>query len=212
MIGWCRLGIEFVGGWWDGSHMESITVIGIQQNSDITPWVNILVTSLAAFAALYAGLQARSLLAIEVRRESDRILKTKQEQARLVAAWPNPAHTDGFGPTNLCKPGIEVIVQNNSLQPIFEVLVEWWISEDLEHTSRIDQVPPQRVTSREIGAGLIDKYTGIEGYEISFMSPEQAEEDCMTICEITRISIKFRDSQNQWWIRDVNGILKALEK
>jgi hypothetical protein len=165
------------------------------------------VTLLAVAVATYAGFQAKKLLRIELNRETDREKQAREEQARFVSAWARPNLIE-VPKMHFCKPGVEAVIQNYSNQPIFDIRIDWWILGDLEDSATVDQIPPLQDVSRSISSGLIDKFMGEDGYENSYLPTEQVENSCLTLCSFTRISIHFRDSQNRWWTRDTNGILK----
>lgn len=190
--------------------METSTIIEVTNSEGLSSWLNLALTAFAVIAAVYAGKQAKYLLDIETKRELDRDWDTKREQSKLISAWAAPNHTLLPGRSDYLMPGIEVIIQNNSQQPIFEVTVEWWIDGEHEQSSAIDQIPPVQSRTRPISSGLIDKYVGIEGYETSYMWLSQAEGDCQTICDFTRTAITFRDSQNRKWRRGCEGILEEI--
>ena len=109
--------------------------------------------------------------------------------------------------SNFCHPAIEACVQNNSGQCIYDVKIIWWISGDVEHKSFIDLIPPNEERCRPMPGELLEKFVGIEGYPESATNTDQAEEDCLTVCDSTRLEICFRDSKNQKWKRDKSGNL-----
>jgi hypothetical protein len=57
---------------------------------------------------------------------------------------------------------------------------------------------------------LLEKFVGIEGYSESVTNTDQAKEECLTVCDITRLEICFTDSKNQKWKRDESGNLKLI--
>ena len=53
----------------------------------IANWISSVATALAVLAAVWAGITAKKVYAIEESRERDRQLSDQQRQAELVASW-----------------------------------------------------------------------------------------------------------------------------
>jgi len=174
---------------------------------DYPSWINLVFTLLAAVAAIYAGYQAKRILDIEMKRDRDIDLLRRQDQANFVSGWTRPALVVFSNMSNFCRPVIEACVQNNSGQCIYDVEISWWISGDVEHKSFIDLIPPNEERCRPMPGELLEKFVGIEGYSDSAVDTGQAEEECLTVCDSTRLEISFTDSKNQKWKRDKSGNL-----
>jgi hypothetical protein len=177
---------------------------------DYPSWINLVFTLLAAVAAIYAGYQARRILDIEMKRDRDFDLLRRRDQANFVSGWTRPALVVYLNMTNFCRPAIEACVQNNSGQCIYDVKISWWISGDIEHESFVDLIPPNEERCRPMPGDLLEKFVGIEGYSDSAADTGQAEEECLTVCDSTRLEICFTDSKNQKWKRDKSGNLKLI--
>ena len=185
------------------------TQIGL---GDWPNWINVFLTLIAISAAIYAGIQARGIVRVELKRDKEFERRQKQAQASLISSWTRPAIRSFSNSPIHCIPKIEACVKNNSSQPVFDLRMNWWLSGEIEHTSVIDLIPPHEEICRDMPAELLEKFVGIEGYASSIMSVTQATEDCLSICDITRIEIEFRDAENTNWVRDRNGVLSQKDK
>ena len=177
---------------------------------DYPSWINLVFTLIAAGAAIYAGIQAKRILDIEMKRDRDNDLLRRQDQANFVSGWSRPALVGFSNMSNFCLPAIEACVQNNSGQCIYDVKISWWISGDVEHKSFIGLIPPNEERCRSMPGELLEKFVGVEDYSVSAINAGQADEECLTVCEGTRLEICFTDSKNQKWIRDKSGNLILL--
>ncbi len=175
---------------------------------DWPSWINLILTLIAISAAIYAGVQGKQIFELENKRDKDFDLRSIQDQAKLISSWARPVVLPSGGNLNYFVPNIEACVRNNSNQPVFDLKLTWWLSGDVEHESNIDLIPPNEEVTRNMPGELLEKYVGIEGYASSIMSQSQAQEDCLSVCDVTRIEICFRDSENRRWIRDKEGILR----
>lgn len=92
---------------------------------DYPSWINLVFTLLAAGAAIYAGIQAKRILEIEMKRDRDMNLLRRQDQANFVSGWSRPALVGFSNMSNFCHPAIEACVQNNSSQCIYDVKIIW---------------------------------------------------------------------------------------
>jgi len=201
--------LEFVSGGCEAMEMQFSEVTMSSINfGDLPSWINLVLTLIAVFAAFYAGVQGKQILEVEIKRDREFDLRFIQEQAKLISSWARPAIVPFSNSPNFCIPVIEACVRNNSNQPVFDIELVWWLSGDMEFESYIDLIPPFEEVTKIMPSELLEKYVGIEGYSSSVMNFNQAQEDCLSVCDVTRIEISFRDSENRKWSRNKDGFLK----
>jgi hypothetical protein len=188
--------------------MDTSSVLVLSTSTDWSGWGNVVVTAIAVGAAIYAGYQARALLRIEVKRELDRDLSMKREQAKQISAWSRSVLNAFSNNSHYTNRAIEAVVVNQSQQAIYDVRLRWWFSGELEHQSRVDLVPPGESMTFDLPPEYLDKFSGEVNF-VSFVEPiEDARENCMAICDLLRIGVSFKDAENREWLRDQEGLLR----
>ena len=96
---------------------------------DAPTWATAGVAALAGGAALYAGIKARDLLRVEMRRDRRAEEVDRIRQASTVSAWAKLRPVDAHGAW--FAPDVQFVARNTSDQPVFDVAVAFWV-EDLK--------------------------------------------------------------------------------
>jgi hypothetical protein len=195
-----------------GVLVDSSTVVNVLVRNDPWSWVNVVATFFAGCVALYAGIQAKKLLRVEIQRDRMRDFEIRKDQAKRISAWARPNINLVHNGMNFVSRGIEAVVLNQSEQAIYNVRVFWWFSEELEFESKIDLVPPGETRTIELSSEYMAKFSGDENFSVTYGPIFEAESACLDICDSLRIGISFQDAENRSWLRDQTGCLEQTSR
>lgn len=187
--------------------MDSETVINISTTNDFIAWLNFVVTTIAMFAAGWAGWQARGLLLVEVARDQNRELNDQKHDASKISCWARP-ELKGFSSNPYFNSrGVGGEVRNNSDQAIYDVCLNWTSNGAVFYESRFDLVPPGESLVDELPREALKYISEDDEFLDKIESEEAAREASQKVCDSIRIAIQFRDAENRTWMRNSLGIL-----
>lgn len=153
---------------------------------------------LAAVIAIGAFGTAHRQLRILRRQESDRQARERQADAAKIAVWVRVTDRRGGPPV----PVLRYI--NLSGMPVYELTV--WVRTP-EHEFRVFRTVAGPSGPRDMGRGTaeIAEAAADAAYDPDWLALLQNGE---LVC-----ASRFRDASNQWWLRDVDGVLsEATER
>lgn len=181
---------------------------------DLAQWIMAGASLMTLVAAVVAGIYAAGAFRLEADREQRRIESDRQEQARLVAAWPlgvdlgliQVGDQQDTGPV-----GVRVHVRNFWLLPVTNVNVSVVVT--MFEVANGERVPGGREESWVFGRweeALIPP-TYDQQHVVKPMRPPIRPEDfglsSAVVDYSAAVGIEFVDSTNVSWVRTPEGVL-----
>ena len=195
-----------------GLSVDTSTVVNVLIQNDSWGWINVGATILAGLVALYAGIQAKKLLRVEIQRDRMRDFEVRKDQAKRISAWARPKLGELNGGMRFVSRGVEAVILNQSEQAIYNLRVFWWFSDELEFETKIDLIPPGEHRAIALSSEYLSQFSGDENFSNVYEPLADAEAACLDICDSLRIGISFQDAENRTWLRDQMGCLEQISR
>jgi len=180
------------------------TLTGIAQSSaianwgDIPTWALVIVGIAGVITAGYAGKYASKVYNLDLTREKDRSLQEISAQANLVSVWAEVMKT----PISFSEfYGVVAIAKNESNQPIYNVVIMWFLDEKNLYQESANLIPPKNSYTWPVQGNVFKGAVEVDAE--GHVSLDVA----MSIIKRTRISVTFQDAANRQWIRRQDGLL-----
>jgi hypothetical protein len=181
---------------------------------DFPSWVTAVATVLALIAAGYAAWRTGKIVNIELGRDRERERREEREQASQVAAWAAESVHDPVGSTNVFSQfttmSISGYVMNGSSQPVFNVLVLWFVNDEQIHRTALAVLPPGGAEAWEMPDEVMecfDDQTAEQGSK-PLRGYLEAQLLSSMASEMLRLEVTFDDSHGRRWVRDRFGNLR----